>query len=570
MSRFRQVKPSLPTPERPPPRPPPPPPSPASSSASSASSPAVGGLEVVASRYEVQRRLGAGSFGSVYLVRDLKAAAAAGGSGGGGEAMCVLKTVPVGELRADETVHAHTEARLLARLRHPCIVRLHASFLERDLLCIVTELCEGGDLDARLERCRSSRGGAGEALPCDLLLDWLLQLLFGVHYMHSSCIIHRDLKTKNIFLSRNDVIKIGDFGVSRLLQAPADMASTFTGTPLYMSPEVLQLHAYGAKADVWAVGCVLYEMCALRPAFAASTWVQILRRILEEPAPALPPGFPPALNTILQRMLSKETSVRPSAEELLHEPFIQQRIQSSLSRLEEQLGAERRQSGVEQQEETSQVPQRKVHLETLRACAQVRAMTPRERMRIRKLQTADLHARKLQEVAEDHRLNNLRQRNINRLRNTANHLTALMNIDEAATAAEEEELESLQRSDRRSAGTEGHVGPKTEGHVGPGMEGHVVPKTEGHVGPKTEGHVGPGAGRNSGLAVRDGQGYEIPDDPALAEILYEDDFEVDSDDTNSTDDDDDDESTTNDSDVRDLLRCFHAVVDAAGDDGSQR
>ncbi|XP_032833381.1 serine/threonine-protein kinase Nek11-like [Petromyzon marinus] len=550
MSRFRQVKPSLPTPERPPPRPPPAPPP-----------PTVAGLGVVASRYEVRRRLGAGSFGSVYLVRDLKAAAAAAtaGGSGGGEAMCVLKTVPVGELRADETVHAHTEARLLARLRHPCIVRLHASFLERDLLCIVTELCEGGDLDARLEQCRCSRGGAGGVLPCDQILDWLLQLLFGVHYMHSSCVIHRDLKTKNIFLSRNDVIKIGDFGVSRLLQAPADMASTFTGTPLYMSPEVLQLHAYGAKADIWALGCVLYEMCTLRPAFAASTWVQILRRILEEPGPALPPGFPPALDALLQRMLSKETSDRPSAEELLHEPFIQQRIQSSLSRLEEQLGAERRRCGAEQgEEETSQVPQRTVHLETLRACAQVRAMTPRERMRIRKLQTADLHARKLQEVAEDHRLNNLRQRNNNRMRNTANHLRALMNIDEAATA-EEEELESLRRSDRRSAGTEGHVGPGMEGHVGPGMEGHV--------GPGMEGHVAPGAGGNSGLAVRDGQGYEIPDDPALAEILYEDDFEVDSEDSTSTDDDDDDESTTNDSDVRDLLRCFHAVVNSAGDGG---
>ena len=86
-------------------------------------------------------------------------------------------------------------------------------------------------------------------------------------YIHDSKILHRDLKTQNIFLTRQDVIKIGDFGIARVLAHTCDVAKTAIGTPFYMSPEICQAQPYGYKSDVWSLGCVLYELATLRHAF---------------------------------------------------------------------------------------------------------------------------------------------------------------------------------------------------------------------------------------------------------------------------------------------------------------
>ncbi|KAG7218206.1 hypothetical protein INR49_007979, partial [Caranx melampygus] len=101
------------------------------------------------------------------------------------------------------------------------------------------------DLDSKLEELR--RGG--RSLLEDQVIYWLIQLLLGLHYMHDRRILHRDLKAKNVFLKRN-LLKIGDFGVSRLLMGSCDLASTFTGTPFYMSPEVLNQQGYNSKSDM--------------------------------------------------------------------------------------------------------------------------------------------------------------------------------------------------------------------------------------------------------------------------------------------------------------------------------
>ncbi|XP_028699529.1 serine/threonine-protein kinase Nek11 isoform X7 [Macaca mulatta] len=258
---------------------------------------------LIARRYVLQQKLGSGSFGTVYLVSDKKAKR--------GEELKVLKEISVGELNPNETVQANLEAQLLSKLDHPAIVKFHASFVEQDNFCIITEYCEGRDLDYKIQEYKE----AGKIFPDNQIIEWFIQLLLGVDYMHERRILHRDLKSKNIFL-KNNLLKIGDFGVSRLLMGSCDLATTLTGTPHYMSPEALKHQGYDTKSDIW---------------------------------------------------------------------------------------------------------QKRIHLQTLRALSEVQKMTPRERMRLRKLQAADEKARKLKKIVEEKyeenskRMQELRSRNFQQL-----------------------------------------------------------------------------------------------------------------------------------------------------------
>ncbi|XP_028612672.1 serine/threonine-protein kinase Nek11 [Grammomys surdaster] len=269
---------------------------------------------LIARRYVLQQKLGSGSFGTVYLVSDKKAKP--------GEELKVLKEISVGELNPNETMQANVEAQLLSRLNHPAIVRFHASFVEQDTFCIITEYCEGRDLDYKIQEYKE----AGEVFPENQIVEWFLQLLLGVDYMHERRILHRDLKSKNIFL-KNNLLKIGDFGVSRLLMGSCELATTLTGTPHYMSPEALKHQGYDAKSDIWSLACILYEMCCMDHAFAGSSFLSVVLNIVEGNTPSLPDRYPQELNIIMERMLNKSPSLRPSAAEILKGPYMEEQLQ---------------------------------------------------------------------------------------------------------------------------------------------------------------------------------------------------------------------------------------------------
>ncbi|KAF3692464.1 Serine/threonine-protein kinase Nek11 [Channa argus] len=384
------------------------------------------GEALVAKRYKILQTLGRGSFGSVYLVHDNKATdgeqlscvtqlmnfpvdllclhlhlklwcltaelteelTAADAKPAGTKA---LKQIPLGDLRPDETVRATQEAQLLSQLHHPAILTFHHSFLERDSFCIITEYCQDRDLDCKLEELRR----AGGSLPETQVIDWLIQLLLGLHYMHDRRILHRDLKAKNVFLKRN-LVKIGDFGVSCLLMGSCDLATTFTGTPYYMSPEVLSHQGYNSKSDIWALGCLLYEMCCLIHAFQGPNFLSVVMKIVEGETPTLPSAYSPDLNSVMQRMLQKQPSSRPSAAEILKTKFMEENMQKMKDRFVFVSSG-----GDEDAELIAKKMQTKVHLQTLRERTEVEKMTPRERMRLRKQQAADENAERLRKLAEE-------------------------------------------------------------------------------------------------------------------------------------------------------------------------
>ncbi|XP_064883732.1 serine/threonine-protein kinase Nek11 isoform X2 [Oncorhynchus nerka] len=344
--------------------------------------------DLIAKRYSILQRLGRGSFSTVYLVQDTRAR--------DGEKLKVLKEIPLGDLRPNETVQASQEAQLLSQLHHPAIITFYSSFLHRDSFCIITEYCEDRDLDCHLEEVRE----AGQSLPETQVTDWLIQLLLGLHYMHNRRILHRDLKAKNIFLKRN-IVKIGDFGVSCLLMGSCDLATTFTGTPYYMSPEVLNHHGYDSKSDIWAIGCILYEMCCLSHAFEGHNFLSVVMKIVEGETPRLTARYSLELNTLMQRMLEKTPSSRLSAAEALKTKFIEDSMQILKHKFCSLTLRDKTSVGERDAAQILKAVQRKVHLQTLREKSELDRMTPRERMRLRKLQAADDKARRLRRLAEE-------------------------------------------------------------------------------------------------------------------------------------------------------------------------
>ncbi|XP_032122712.1 serine/threonine-protein kinase Nek11 isoform X1 [Sapajus apella] len=363
---------------------------------------------LIARRYVLQQKLGSGSFGTVYLVSDKKAKQ--------GEELKVLKEISVGELNPNETVQANLEAQLLSKLDHPAIVKFHASFVEQDNFCIITEYCEGRDLDYKIQEYKE----AGKLFPENQIIEWFIQLLLGVDYMHERRILHRDLKSKNVFL-KNNLLKIGDFGVSRLLMGSCDLATTLTGTPHYMSPEALKHQGYDTKSDIWSLACILYEMCCMNHAFSGSNFLSIVLKIVEGDTPCLPERYPKELNAIMESMLNKNPSLRPSAIEILKIPYIDAQLQHLMCRYSEMTLEDKNLDCQKQAAHIINAMQKRIHLQTLRALSEVQKMTPRERMRLRKLQAADGEARKLKKIVEEKyeennkRMQELRSRNFQQL-----------------------------------------------------------------------------------------------------------------------------------------------------------
>ena len=104
----------------------------------------------------------------------------------------------------------------------------------------------------------------------------------ALEYIHRRKILHRDLKTQNVFLTKNNTIKLGDFGISKVLENTHDHALTVQGTPYYMSPEVCQSKPYTYTSDVWALGCILYELCTLKHAFSGENLLGLVFKIVQE------------------------------------------------------------------------------------------------------------------------------------------------------------------------------------------------------------------------------------------------------------------------------------------------
>ena len=155
-------------------------------------------------------------------------------------------------------------------------------------------------------------------------------MCLSIKHIHDRKILHRDIKSHNFFLTKKGMIKLGDFGIARVLSNTKSKAKTVVGSPSYLSPEIINNETYSFKSDIWSLGIVLHEMAALEAPFQGSSFNKLLSRIVKsKPRPVTAP-YSPAVTSLLKLMLSKDPNLRPSIHQILKTPVIEKRIQRFL------------------------------------------------------------------------------------------------------------------------------------------------------------------------------------------------------------------------------------------------
>jgi predicted Ser/Thr protein kinase len=244
-------------------------------------------------KFEILDRLGQGGMGTVYKARDP-----------GLDRLVALKTILPGLLQSEEAKERfYREARAVARLQHPNIVTVFEAGDFEGTLFIAMELLEGQDLAQVLQVARS----------VEEKVKIVVEVCHGLDYAHKRGVIHRDIKPANIRLLPNGSVKIVDFGIARLGESHMTQTGLVLGTPSYLAPEVLAGGRVDHRADMWAVGIVLYELLAGRKPYASPTFVTLAYQIVHEPLPPLDDealGLPPGLWAVVAKALAKSPSDR--------------------------------------------------------------------------------------------------------------------------------------------------------------------------------------------------------------------------------------------------------------------
>ena len=269
------------------------------------------------SRFRTIKTLGQGSFGTAFLVEDLESFV---------NNKYVIKKIDISKLDPKARAAALGEVEVLSRLSHPNIVAYYGSWIEGEPnhLHILLEFCDSGDLSQAIR----SRKDSSDYFDEQQITSWFVQLSSAILFCHRMRILHRDLKTSNIFLhGPGQVVKLADFGIARVLQSEGSLASTVIGTPYYMSPELVNNESYSYKSDVWALGCVLYEMATLKHAFDAGNMCALVMSILRgKYTPLSQNQYSSRLAALIDSMLQLEPSSRPNMEEVLATTFVQEAL----------------------------------------------------------------------------------------------------------------------------------------------------------------------------------------------------------------------------------------------------
>jgi NIMA (never in mitosis gene a)-related kinase len=264
--------------------------------------------------YTEIKKVGEGSFGKAILVKS------------NANVQLICKMVDVSRASRKEAEDAAKEAKVLSGLNHPYIVNYRESFTETGWFCILMDYCESGDLTKQITEAKRAR----KSIPEEQVLKWFTQTILALKYIHEKHILHRDLKPQNLFLSKSGNLKMGDFGISKVLDCTLAVARTQIGTPYYLSPELCQEKPYTWPSDIWSMGCILYEMCALKVPFDAESIPKLVQKICRGDVPTVPATYSTFIRDLAKEMLSKDQNRRPDCENILKRGAIQAIVQSMM------------------------------------------------------------------------------------------------------------------------------------------------------------------------------------------------------------------------------------------------
>ena len=193
------------------------------------------------------------------------------------------------------------------------------------------DYADGGDVNQVIkERYKKDANGNRNHMAEDELLNYFTQMCLAIKHVHDRKILHRDIKSHNFFLTKKGIVKLGDFGIARVLSNTRSKAKTVVGSPSYLSPEIINNEAYSFKSDIWSLGIVLHEMAALEAPFQGSSFNKLLSRIVKSKPRPIGGHYSPAVTSLLKLMLSKDPNLRPTIHQILKTPVIEKRIQRFL------------------------------------------------------------------------------------------------------------------------------------------------------------------------------------------------------------------------------------------------
>ncbi|XP_045141995.1 serine/threonine-protein kinase Nek1 [Echinops telfairi] len=257
-------------------------------------------------KYVKQQKIGEGSFGKAILVKSKEDGR-----------QYVIKEINISRMSSKEKEESRREVAVLANMKHPNIVQYRESFEE------------SGPHGFSL--CKQTATSFSLRAADRWILDWFVQICLALKHVHDRKILHRDIKSQNIFLTKDGTIQLGDFGIARVLNSTVELARTCIGTPYYLSPEICENKPYNNKSDIWALGCVLYEMCTLKHAFEAGNMKNLVLKIISGSFPPVSLHYSYDLRNLLAQLFKRNPRDRPSVSSILGKGFIAKRIEKFLS-----------------------------------------------------------------------------------------------------------------------------------------------------------------------------------------------------------------------------------------------
>lgn len=247
--------------------------------------------------FKILNKIGEGAYSSVYKIlrhEDNKEYA--------------LKKVNLQNLSDKEKQNALNEVRILASLRNPNVICYKETFIDEgsNSLCIVMEYAESGDLFQKVIEHQKK----GTYFNEQEIWHYFIEIVKGLKALHSLKILHRDMKSANVFIGKGGTVKIGDMNVSKV--AKKGLLFTQAGTPYYASPEVWKDQPYDSKSDIWSLGCILYEMITLRPPFRAENMEGLYKKVIRGYYPRIPPCYSQDLSLLVRSLLQVQPNLRPT------------------------------------------------------------------------------------------------------------------------------------------------------------------------------------------------------------------------------------------------------------------
>lgn len=234
----------------------------------------------------------------------------------------ILKTVLFQKLDKSEKQSAINEIKVVSSLSHPNISGFKEAFFDKNSksLNLIFEFPHNGNLSNKINYAIKN----GMYMEECIIWDVLVQILNGVNYLHKKGIVHRNLKSKNILLNNQRLVKISDFEASCILDNKNKMIIGQVGTPFYTAPEIWEEEPYNYKCDIWSIGCIIYEMASLTLPFKGDTIKSLYENIMAKKIKPIPDFYSEDLKKVINYMLMFDPSKRPSTDLLLNYPRIKE------------------------------------------------------------------------------------------------------------------------------------------------------------------------------------------------------------------------------------------------------